>query len=206
MAYSASAHVLHLIDVATGRRWTTEGADTHPVSAAAWSPDGKVVAVGNAVDAPALFDRAGKLAEQVPAGATVDGLSWLPGGRSIACGLANRTMRVWDLRTGALGQATPALPWPPGSPGGRLVSDCRAALAGWDVATGRRHGTLLLLDTDRVVTIGPDGHWHSDGLAVEPNLVHVVATEKGQELFSPAEFVRRFGFTNDPDRARLFPR
>lgn len=49
----------------------------------------------------------------------------------------------------------------------------------------------------------PDGHYRSVG---ERELVCVIELPDGrQETLTPAEFTKRFGWQNDPNRVRLAP-
>ena len=72
-----------------------------------------------------------------------------------------------------------------------------------DSSTGLIEGTLLLLLGGRYVVFSSEGHYLPSAQGVEAELVCVVQTEAGQETLSPADFAKRFGWTNDPGQARL---
>ena len=40
---------------------------------------------------------------------------------------------------------------------------------------------------------------------VEQEVVYVVQTDQGQEVFSPEEFEKKYGWKNDPEKVRLLP-
>ncbi|MFO0877614.1 MAG: protein kinase [Gemmataceae bacterium] len=206
VSYGAGANILSSVEVKTGRVRASEGGDTELLEAAAWSPDGKMVAVAGSLGRIRLHENGQKKIEEVNAGVGVEGLVWLPGGRELACFLANGTTRIWDLSSSKLGPIVSRPAWAGSITGRHMVSDNLGSLMSWDVPTGTRQGTMVILSNTRMVVIGPEGHWFSNGLTVESHLVHVVVTDQGQELVSPAEFARRFGFKNDPTRGVLIPR
>ena len=49
------------------------------------------------------------------------------------------------------------------------------------------------------VSISPEGHWRGSP-GVESELVYLVLTDHGQEMLTPAEFAKRFGWKNDPGK------
>jgi WD40 repeat protein len=65
-------------------------------------------------------------------------------------------------------------------------------------------GTLYpRLTGEQSVCIGPDGHWRGSEQAAE-HLVYVALTEEGQQLtFTPEEFATKYGWKNDPNKARF---
>jgi WD40 repeat protein len=59
------------------------------------------------------------------------------------------------------------------------------------------------LTGDQYVCIGPDGHWRGSEKAAE-HLVYVALTEEGHQLtFTPEEFAKKYGWKNDPAKARF---
>jgi serine/threonine protein kinase/formylglycine-generating enzyme required for sulfatase activity/WD40 repeat protein len=82
--------------------------------------------------------------------------------------------------------------------------DDRGMAIGFDFKSGRRLGTLIpQLGDKHWIFIGPDGHYAgSEG--VEEHIVYVAMTDDGrQETYTPAEFARRYGWKNDPSKARF---
>ena len=77
-------------------------------------------------------------------------------------------------------------------------------MQGWDSNRAVRLGTLYphLAGTHHVC-ISPDGHYRgSDG--IEQHLVYIALTKDGhQETYSPTDFATKFGWKNDPTKARL---
>jgi len=92
------------------------------------------------------------------------------------------------------------------SPDGRLLAIPRKnALQIWEVEGRRLLGNLSLLRAGPprfFLAVTEEGHYrapkHAGG-----HLVYVADTKRGQETLSPAEFAKRFGWKNDPERVRL---
>ena len=71
-----------------------------------------------------------------------------------------------------------------------------------ETTTGRPLGTVILLNQGWVV-LSEDGHYRCENKTVEDELVYVVQTEQGQQTLTPPEFAERFGWKNDPEKAKL---
>jgi hypothetical protein len=71
-----------------------------------------------------------------------------------------------------------------------------------EIETNRPCGVMMMLPDDRYVSFSPDGHYCGSP-RVERDLVYVVQTDTGQEMLTPEEFAKRFGWKNDPERVRL---
>ena len=70
--------------------------------------------------------------------------------------------------------------------------------------TRTKLGTLIPKMTgNHWICIGPDGHYVGSA-GVEKHIVYVTVTDDGkQETYTPAEFARRYGWKNDPSKARF---
>jgi len=83
-----------------------------------------------------------------------------------------------------------------------------AALVGerlfiWEIDTGRFCGLLVLGRRTNALTITPEGHYTGND-NVDSGIVMVVEKDDGtQEMLEPAEFKRKYGFQNDPDKVHL---
>jgi WD40 repeat protein len=88
--------------------------------------------------------------------------------------------------------------------GTRLASG--AALGGiriWETETGRHLATLWMLRDEIPLVVSADGHFRG-GRGVEQQLVYIIRNPDGsQETLAPKEFSARFGWKNDPSRARF---
>ncbi|MFO0881758.1 MAG: SUMF1/EgtB/PvdO family nonheme iron enzyme [Gemmataceae bacterium] len=75
---------------------------------------------------------------------------------------------------------------------------------GFDTRRNHRLGTLWPVVTgDNWICIGPDGHWRGSP-GVEEHIVYVAQLEDGsQRTYTPKEFAEKFGWKNDPAKARL---
>src|SRR5262249_251484 len=90
--------------------------------------------------------------------------------------------------------------------GRRLLARSGVGYRGFDVATNRRLGTLIGLRVGSGspwICIGPDGHYRGwEG--IEEHIVYVAQTDEGHTLtLPPAAFQQRFGWKNEPAKARL---
>ena len=128
------------------------------VTAVAYSPDGRRLAVGSGSEAVAVWEVAsGRKAlalDEGQSGGSVRGLAWSPDGRRLAAADAEGTIRVWGL---ASRERLAMLRWPESQPGPlaftpdgrRLVAagleragkessrDWRSEVRAWDTTTWR---------------------------------------------------------------------
>jgi WD40 repeat protein len=83
-------------------------------------------------------------------------------------------------------------------------SESHMRIRGYDTRRERRLGTLIPdMTGNHWLVVGPDGHWRGSA-GVESQIVYVAMLEDGsQQTFTPAEFEKRFGWKNDPGKARL---
>ncbi len=73
----------------------------------------------------------------------------------------------------------------------------------WEPGAGRLCGNILLQPALHGLTIAPDGRYRGDD-KVDSVIVMVVQKEDGtQELLQPAEFEKKYGFKNEPDKVHL---
>ena len=88
----------------------------------------------------------------------------------------------------------------------RLVigNDDHVNLHGFDVQTGRRLGVLLpSLPDNQYICIGPDGHYRGSK-RIDEHIVYVAMHEDGSQVtYTPQEFREKFGWQNDPNKARF---
>lgn len=88
--------------------------------------------------------------------------------------------------------------------GRTLLSGEGYAIRPWDIATGKRHGTLITTHNFHLITIGPTGHMRSTHPLILDLLRYVISTEAGDEVLTAADFSTRFAWKNDADRATLY--
>ena len=182
----------------------------------AWSPDGKTLAACGEDGTTRLWPRRG------PDGAAPSAVlrgnekanrwgDWLSDGKTLLTLGPDLSMRYWDAASGEPKGVMHDGP----PPGGAFSPDAdRLAQGGppWtlrltETATGRPLGTVLLLEPwPGWVVLSADGHYRFDKPGKEDALVYVVQTDDGQRTFSPAEFAEKYGWKNDPEKARLDPR
>jgi WD40 repeat protein len=74
----------------------------------------------------------------------------------------------------------------------------------WEPRASRLQATLALLGDDGLtgLLMTPEGHYRVLGKGPDP-VVYVVQTDQGQEVLTPREFRDKYGWNNDPTRARL---
>jgi WD40 repeat protein len=203
---------VHLWEAATGKELRTFPVG-HEHSDLAFGPDGKTLAVDsydNNGAALQLWDvDSGRLLRTLPEPLYGSkGLAWLPDGKTLVAQHEvsfwsdKPELAFWDTGTGR--RRTVPLPADGAlSPDRRFLASTAANPARlWEVDGGRPLGALLLLRDSGWLALGPGGHYHaSPGAGREP--VYVVQTDQGQEALPPEEFAKKYGWTNDPERARL---
>jgi len=81
----------------------------------------------------------------------------------------------------------------------RLVVGGYPAIRVWETETGRPLGTMLDLENGHWLTISPEGHYRGSP-GVESEIIYVAQTDQGQETLTPAEFAKRHGWKNDPQK------
>jgi WD40 repeat protein len=152
--------------------------------------------------------RTGKLLQTLAHEGPVQRAAWLPDGRTLASLDAGRRLRLWDAPEGQLLRSVPGV-----ARHGQFSADGKWLAAGmpsdqslslrfFDTATGLPGGTLVLLQPNQPLVVSADGHYLA-APETEQELVCVVETEAGQETMRPAELAKRFGWKNDPAKARL---
>jgi WD40 repeat protein len=169
---SASYQDFRVWDVAGGKLALTKpGFARLGCGPVALSPDGKTVAQGtaNLLHKLVFWDVAtGKEIDSRPGHAFPVGfVAFAPGGKVVTCGRPfGSAARVWDQASGKqvrlLEEKGQAIQHAALSPGGKLAATVRrdGTVSLWDLATGKRKGTLrALADSDRVscLAFSPDG-------------------------------------------------
>ena len=142
-------------------------------------------------------------------------LSWSSDSQSLQA-ISTGSSRRWDRTSGELLAhiESPFSQLPCGywgnsaasaSPNGRLAvaSSYDEAARVWDTQTGQHLATLAPLVDGDLIVITPDGHYMSSRKGVEDELVYVVESDTGQQTFTPTEFANKYGWKNDPSRAKL---
>jgi len=71
-----------------------------------------------------------------------------------------------------------------------------------DMSSGRPRGVLLGLPEEGHLALTANGHWRGSP-GVEKLLLYIAVTDTGQELHTPEEFSRKYGWRNEPENVRL---
>jgi WD40 repeat protein len=135
--------------------------------------------------------------------------AWSSDGRVFALATSQATVELWrgDLRRrlrtlkSTAGYVRNFLGF---TPDGKLLT----GLAGerlhvWETDTGRLRGILLLGEHNNGLTIAADGHYTGNE-QVERGIVVVVQKDDGtQEVLEPADFEKKYGWKNEPDKVHL---
>ncbi|HVW01014.1 MAG TPA: WD40 repeat domain-containing protein, partial [Planctomycetaceae bacterium] len=177
-------------------------------SAFDWSPDGAELAAWKVDGSIARLDAGtGKpRAAALPVRPAARELRYSPDGKYLAATESEATA-VIELATAQEFRLPYAgvIRWMPGTQILMLTPWNRdSEIIAYDVGRRRYEGTLLpLIDNKDHLCIGPDGHYRGSP-GIEQHLVYIAEHEDGRlETYSPADFVRRFGWQNNPERAGL---
>ena len=198
-------------DSASGRSLRSYAQHKAPLRGLAWSPDGKRIFSAAANNTLHIWEvESGKTVRAFQAMQTPSTLAWSPDGKTLAVGGHGGTVRLWDATTVQLlrrlpghGEAARATAFSPD--GKALVSGdySDGFLRLCDPATGQLRATFVPVPHGQSLAIGPDGHYRGSP-QIERQLVVVVLTDDGrQEILTPAEFAKQYGWKNDPEQVRL---
>jgi WD40 repeat protein/serine/threonine protein kinase len=199
--------LVRLCDVHTGdTKQELRGAKKN-LSALAWSADGRILVGATDDNELCTWDaESGNLLSSRRPMLRWNGnplLTWLDDQTTLVSGNF-KTVAVWDMRSSQplrmIGGHFTHGSIPSASP--RLVAFSGQSLIRLHrIADGQLHYTILSLRDRQGGVLSPQGHYDGDpGIAKE--FVYVVETDAGQETLAPAEFTKRFGWKNNPERAR----
>jgi serine/threonine protein kinase/formylglycine-generating enzyme required for sulfatase activity/WD40 repeat protein len=184
-----------------------------------WSPDGKHVAASRHQSNGQvwLWDVASgglvrKLGDAANTWNDFCGLQWDIDGRTLGAASIPAGITLWDcesgrrLRTMSLRGTSMQMNrriYPTMSPGLRLAAHpTPSAIQLYGMEDGHALRTLLTLREGRYAIFTPEGHW-SGSPGVEKELVYVVLTDEGKQLtLTPEEFSKKYGWKNDPEKAK----
>ena len=134
---------------------------------------------------------------------------WAPDGKTFTTLSARDELRVWDSATGERRRAV-QLSQLPGSwasvawsPDGRVLARCNGHAIDLSDSDGWPLGVLLPGDPFQQLAIAAAGHYR--GTARVERAIRVVVQKRDgtSETLTPAEFARKYGFKNDPEKVRL---
>lgn len=172
-----------------------------------WSPDGaRLAAVGFDYRLWVWNASNWTLAAECPPNPTAKAMKatarWLADGSLLVIGDA-WWIGTWDPRSGKMLRR-------PAPRSGTAVADATQdtfALPGAacirlsSLASGQQLRTIVSLRDQQYLTLSPDGHYRGSP-GVEKELVYVVQTDAGQETLTPEEFSKKYGWKNDPSKAK----
>jgi serine/threonine-protein kinase len=165
LATAGNSGIVYLWDPSTGARQATL-TTASPVTATAFSPDGKTLAVGDRAGQIDLWDLTSQppAALDDPQGAQVEAVAFSPAGKILATGDSAGITYLWDAATGKQLAALPD----PGSKGVNTLAfspDGSTLAAGdyngtaylWQVSTGARLHAFPMPSDVLAVAFSPDG-------------------------------------------------
>jgi WD40 repeat protein len=192
---------------ATGKLLRTLTGFEGAVTALAVAGDGRIAA-GSADKKVRVFARETVKPSRTFAGhaGAVQALAWGPDSSHLLAGRANHTLQLWDVRLGkekqSIGVMAPvqSVNW---AAGGKVMATCTIdrCVRFWSPANGQLLATVVA-DKDQMSCISAEGHYRIPNEA-QTDLVCVVLTAKGMDTFAPREFAAKFGWKNNPNRARM---
>lgn len=210
----ASAHPegrVRLWNAETGKLHNCIQAENDPIIALNWLPESRKLFIGQdgayCLLKDAQLSAPLKYAGSLHKGAIVR-TSVSADETRIATGGADGTVRIWELRTGRhlgtfSGHTRPVdnVAWLPDKR--RVISTDEAALLRcWDVEQAAPLGIAVL--GEHWLVVGPQGHFKG-APGAEKQLRFLVQTEAGTRDLSAEEFALKYGWKNDPSKARLLP-
>jgi WD40 repeat protein/tRNA A-37 threonylcarbamoyl transferase component Bud32 len=159
VAAACSGKVLSVWDVRTGRLLQAFRSDSTAFSAAAFSPDGKILAgaIGDVDDFPSsregkviLWDASSWKPLRTLSGhqSAVASVAFHPDGKQLATASRDQTIKIWDPATGqelrTLRGHAARISWISYSPDGKLLASCShdGSVRVWDAVSGRSLRTL----------------------------------------------------------------
>jgi WD40 repeat protein/serine/threonine protein kinase len=208
LASASADQTVRLWDTAAGKPSHVLREHKAIVKYLAWSPDGRtLVSYGND-RALIWWDPAEGRMRRTQSVSSPGALAWSPDGKTLAAGYYPG-VRLLDGETAAFlrdlkpvpnSAETDGLSW---SPDGKtlLMADQRGVQV-LDVASGQPRGVLVGLPEEGHLALSADGHWRGSP-GIEKQLLYIAVTDTGQETLTPAEFCRKYGWKNDPDKVRL---
>jgi WD40 repeat protein len=208
-----------VVDILKGRLvYVSESQRNSPCRIAMFSPNGQYLAAsgGQAVDNDAsvgIWDTASwklmwRSTPQRGASRRIltSAIFWSQDERVITATGADNAIHWWDAQTGAqldrcsghLRHVSQIRYWPEGDIAASLAEGGAVHL--WKPSTGEPLRTFVFLNGLEPVAINPQGHYLADR-GVDKELVYVVEKEGGEQLtLTPAEFAKRYGWKNDPQK------
>jgi dipeptidyl aminopeptidase/acylaminoacyl peptidase len=184
----------------------------------AWSPDGITLAAGGAADhAVGLFDSASGVVRVRLQGRIghywLRCLRWSPDGRRLATLDAGRSLRFWEAASGRLAaglefgsRPVNTVVFAAWSPDGRVLARADRYEVHLSDADGWPLGVLLPSGPFGQLAVTADGHYRGNGRLERDIRIVVQKRDGASETLPPADFERRYGWQNDPQRVRLLPR
>lgn len=179
----------------------------------AFSPSGKWLAAGAAEDRIHVWSYpGGKLLHELSSPGSppaVTALAWSPDSAQLIGGRANHTVQLWDVKTGKQRHSfvvmapVHAVAW---AAVGKTMVTCTIdrSVRFWNVATGQIQATLMA-DGEQLCCVATEGHYRVPDEA-KTELVCVALTAKGMETLTLKKFAARYGWKNNPARARMVGR
>lgn len=151
-----------LWDLGTGRErysWDWTPGDANAV---AFSPDGGWLAAGGQKGIRVWSVGTGKRAKELPTDLAVMSMAYSPDGKTLAAGVFNERVQMWDTTTlaekpGLTGHRTEVMAVAYTRDGKTVASTGGVELRLWDVGTGKLRRTLKQGEYIRAVAFSPDG-------------------------------------------------
>jgi WD40 repeat protein len=183
------------------------------VECLAFSPNGKCLAGGASEHRVNMWTYpGGKLTHELSSLGSppaVSALAWSPDSALVLSGRANHTVQLWDARHGKQKSSftvmapVQSVAW---SAGSRTMVTCTIdrSVRFWNTTTGQIQATLIA-EKDQLCCVSAEGHYRVPK-ETETELVYVTLTKTGMDTHAPKAFRKKFGWQNDPTRAKMVGR
>jgi WD40 repeat protein len=172
----------------------------------AWSPDGKTLAGVDHLGRLKTWDVASGKPRILGWARWLAPLAWLDEGKTLAFWSGDQGVSVWSVAEGKLlrnfsTDGNWGVSFAPHD--GLFALEGPGAIRLRSLADGQVLRTVAHLRNKQVLSVSPDGHWRGSP-GVESELRYLVLTDTGQDMFTPEEFEKKYGWKNDP--AKVFAR
>jgi WD40 repeat protein len=198
---------LCVCDVSTGEVLSRpEINGSQPISRPSASPAGRLLAVVGQPDVIELWsaDQSPRLLYRLPCDSgSVTEIAWLDNGKGPVAATSSGELKTWDLSESVPTAKNQHVGPISLSADGRYMAEYFGARRICRVQVDECLGVLVGVRGNHVMQISPEGHYLASG-DVSDEIVYVAELDNGERVtLKQEDFEKRFGWKNDPERAKI---